>query len=483
MASSYYPRIVTEGLTLCLDSSNRDSYPATGSLWFNLVGANSGSLMNSPTFASGSNLGTFNFNGTSHHVDLGDNNAGIVAGSSSLSITAWIRPTKFANYDGIVSRSGPSSPFGGWQLNLDSSGRLDLAINISGVWQTYVNKGGTAVTLPANTWSHVAGVYNGTTMSLYLNGRLMGSVSQTGTVSYTTVSNLYIGRNQSSYFGGNISMVNVYSTALSAQDVSTNYNATRSRFDVVVSPGLSNLDRVNLLAYYDFGESTSYSGGSTVYDLSGNDYNATLVNSPTHDAGNRSMTFNGSNQYANVPVSALLNLGSSWTIIAILRFLRLSGSNSVFSTFELSGGALRGYSFGLDYLDAGAYCLGTNNLRTYLGTGQFANHMKISNTGTITTNAWRMVTAVCTGGTSNATVTFYNNATAIGANTWCAGNTSGAINYATSTSSIRIGSTGASGYKVDYANIELGRLLIYNKSMTAAEISTTYTNSQPYYGI
>lgn len=174
-----------------------------------------------------------------------------------------------------------------------------------------------------------------------------------------------------------------------------------------------------------------------------------------------------------MPYSALLNLGSSWTIIAIVRFLRLS-SEAVFSTFESSGGALRGYSLEFANTQVGSYCLVGNRLQSRLGTGVFSNHIKQSNANTVTTSDWRMVTAVCTGGTTGATVTFYNNATSSGAGTWCAGYTAGAINYGSLTSSIRIGSINAAGYDVNYANIALSRLLIYKKSLTSADVASTY---------
>jgi len=49
---------------------------------------------------------------------------------------------------------------------------------------------------------------------------------------------------------------------------------------------------------YDFGYSTSYPGsGTTVYDVSGNGTNGTLVNSPTFSSGNGGyLSFNGTNQ-------------------------------------------------------------------------------------------------------------------------------------------------------------------------------------------
>lgn len=496
MGAACGPDIEENGMLLCLDTGNQDSYVSGSSTWRDLgSGLTSGSLIGSPLYSS-SNLGNISLNGSSQYIDLGAQTSLQFTNSQAFTISFWVRWTTANSQRSLFSYA--LSGGRGYYVFVDDTG----TVNTNGVFFDYYDGSAFRGVQTANnvvskdTWVNITCTTNSSNsaagMKIYINGALATTSNRAGSgtpssINYATLNAQVGARGGSSSFGGNLSQISIYNRELTASEVFQNYNATRGRYDIgftAAAVSSANIDRVSLLAYYDLNPGNSYSGsGTTLTDLSGNGYNATLVNSPTYDSSNKSMTFNGSNQYANVPVSALLNLGSSWTITAVLRFLRLSGSNSIFSTFELSSGALRGYSFGLDYLDANQYCLGTNNLRTYLGTGQFANHIKISNTGTITTNAWRMVTAVCTGGTSNATVTFYNNATAIGANTWCAGNTSGAINYATSTSSIRIGSTNASGYKVDYANIELGRLLIYNKSMSAAEVSAMYTDAKNFYSI
>lgn len=71
-------------------------------------------------------------------------------------------------------------------------------------------------------------------------------------------------------------------------------------------------------AIYDFGYSTSYSGtGATVYDVSGNSRNATLINSPTWSSANSgSMEFTKtSNQYMEYTGV----IGASSTFMAIVK--------------------------------------------------------------------------------------------------------------------------------------------------------------------
>lgn len=55
MALSHSPKIVTDGLVLCLDAGNPKSYPGSGSTWYDLSG-NEGNFnwISSPSYTSGS---------------------------------------------------------------------------------------------------------------------------------------------------------------------------------------------------------------------------------------------------------------------------------------------------------------------------------------------------------------------------------------------------------------------------------------------
>ena len=77
------------------------------------------------------------------------------------------------------------------------------------------------------SWVHVAGVYNGTDMRLYINGSLVGTpVSKTGNLRSRVDGDLCIGRygpTQGLYFVGMIDDVRVYSRAVTADEVSQVY--------------------------------------------------------------------------------------------------------------------------------------------------------------------------------------------------------------------------------------------------------------------
>jgi len=232
---SYLGGITRSGLLLDLDAAKLDSYPKAGNTWFDISGNQvNGTLTNSPTFNSG-NYGHFKFDGTNQYINLGATNLGILAGSNQITLESWVYPTVFASYRGIISRVGSSGPFGGWMINLnaDSGNKFDLAINLNGVWQTWVTLGGTFPSpLTTNTWYNVCGTYDGSGMSMYINGSLISTKSVSGTIQYAvSMSNLGVGYNGAgTYFPGLISVARVYNKSLSSVEVLQNYNALKGRY-------------------------------------------------------------------------------------------------------------------------------------------------------------------------------------------------------------------------------------------------------------
>ena len=71
----------------------------------------------------------------------------------------------------------------------------------------------------ANTWTHLVGVYDSAakTIKLYVNGVLESTVSAVTTFNATGA--LWIGRSGSTWWKGNISDTQVYSRALSVNEV------------------------------------------------------------------------------------------------------------------------------------------------------------------------------------------------------------------------------------------------------------------------
>jgi hypothetical protein len=79
--------------------------------------------------------------------------------------------------------------------------------------------------LPLNTWSHLAGTYDGATLRLYVNGALVASQAFTGAIT-TSPGALRLGGNSvwGEYFRGRLDEVRIYNRPLSQAEIQVDMN-------------------------------------------------------------------------------------------------------------------------------------------------------------------------------------------------------------------------------------------------------------------
>ena len=228
MAISYNPRIVTDGLVLCLDAGNAKSYSGSGTTWTDLIGnGNNGTLVNGVGY-SGSNGGSLSFDGVDDYVDL---TSTIQFDTGDFSISGWFR-----------SNSGNTNFKQIWNSGYNG-GNPDVEITINqttNILNFYVRPGSSAQTsysVDDNVWRYFVGVKTSSLISLYVNGSFVSSTSGTFTSdvdSIGVVPRIGNGLNGISNrpFKGNIAQVSIYNKALTASEIQQNFNATRSRFGI-----------------------------------------------------------------------------------------------------------------------------------------------------------------------------------------------------------------------------------------------------------
>lgn len=97
MGLTHSPRIVTDGLALCLDAANQRSYPKSGTTWSDLAGSNNGTLTNGPTFDA-TNGGGIVFDGTDDKVDVSNLSASMF--STGATVFAFLKLANATPSDG-----------------------------------------------------------------------------------------------------------------------------------------------------------------------------------------------------------------------------------------------------------------------------------------------------------------------------------------------------------------------------------------------
>ena len=233
MGLNHSPSIVTSGLVLALDAANPKSYLGSGTSWNDLS-------TNQNNFTVGG-LGTVTFdtsntksflctNGVNKRITSSGDSLDL---QSQLTISAWIKPTGTAfttsQYYYVIGKNS-SAGYGDHQfaMNINPSQNFEMQLSGSTLSIPY--------TWTTDTWYHLVTKWDGSNLFGYINGILQGSVG--GATSTTFKPNFSIsGRSTlvdfsgSAYsFPGYISIVSVYNRALSADEITQNFNALKGRY-------------------------------------------------------------------------------------------------------------------------------------------------------------------------------------------------------------------------------------------------------------
>lgn len=267
------------------------------------------------------------FSGNLQYAEVPNNAALNPTGPFTVEFWANLTNDTAGAKSGVVSRyitvaGGPTAQLG----------YLFFANNGNTAWQFRVYNGSAATTITdangapditANTWYHVAGVYDGANITIYVNG--VPTSTTTGTVVYRANTNAptRIGAGTpetapSLFFPGLIDNVAVFNSALSASQINAHYSAASSNTAGYNLQILAD----NPTAYYAMGESAlpayipyaatnSGSLGSALdgkYSLAGS---TSGVAGPLRgqyagfEADNKSVALNGTSGQIDIPATAL----------------------------------------------------------------------------------------------------------------------------------------------------------------------------------
>jgi VCBS repeat-containing protein len=178
---------------------------------------NDGTTVASPSFAPGK-IGSYAIalNGSSQYARVLDENSLDI--TTAITLSAWVKPGKLGTQN-ILKKTLGTTTANGYELSLASNGVVFIRLN--GALASRVD----SVTLyptDGNTWMHIAGTYDGTTLRIYINGVQNNTKAASITIG-TNATNLGIGAEPAAaplnFFQGSIDDARIYNRALSATEI------------------------------------------------------------------------------------------------------------------------------------------------------------------------------------------------------------------------------------------------------------------------
>jgi hypothetical protein len=216
MGTQYaFGQIVTDGLVLCLNASDRNSYVSGSTTWNDVSGqGNNGTLTNGPTFNS-SNGGSIVFDGVNDYTSF-----------SNPGTNGTIQLNFYWRGQGQKLVMGDYS--GGNAMLYVGSGGLGRYL----IWYPSSIDYGFGYEIQPTTaqWINVVLSWEGTgNNKMYFNGTLV----QNAVCTITKPNIWYVAGNTYSPHNINVSSILTYNRVLTASEVLQNYNAQKSRFGII----------------------------------------------------------------------------------------------------------------------------------------------------------------------------------------------------------------------------------------------------------
>ena len=219
------PNIVRDGLVFAVDAGSERCYSGSGTTVSNIIDSSTGTLTNGITFNS-ANGGFWEFDGTDGYINVPNANSPQFTTNQAFTISYIVYLNRVT---GIYMTPVMKGSFGSSYGHLIGSANLFLVytdndsnpeLSLSGM-----------LTNDANKWVSITQTYDGSRIYVYRNGEFFAQ-SGTGVGFTVNTSNLYLGSNNSTnyFLDGNMANLKMYNKALTAAEVSQNFNAQKSRF-------------------------------------------------------------------------------------------------------------------------------------------------------------------------------------------------------------------------------------------------------------
>ena len=172
---------------------------------------------------------TLDFNGSNEYINVSDST---ILKPTLITETAWIKLGSNVIGSGVAAVAVKEDSNSGYGINILGS---NYANGINNGLEFFIGNGSgiydalASTSLDLDVWYHVAGVFDGSQVHLYINGNLADSSNAVVSISHNTRVFSIGGRSSFSdrFFNGLVDEVRIYNRALSADEVMQHYLQTR----------------------------------------------------------------------------------------------------------------------------------------------------------------------------------------------------------------------------------------------------------------
>jgi hypothetical protein len=180
---------------------------------------NTGSISNASWATQGHTGDALSFNGTNSLVSIPS--ASSLNLTSGMTLEAWVDPASVSSSSPVLFKEGSSgSPYSLLSSAFTSGSALAPVTNVLSAAGS-ASQAAASSNLTANTWSFLAATYDGSTLTLYVNGVAVGSTTVASNSLVTSTGSLDIGGSGplGKYFQGLIDDVRVYNRPLALAEI------------------------------------------------------------------------------------------------------------------------------------------------------------------------------------------------------------------------------------------------------------------------
>ena len=175
--------------------------------------------------------GSTSFDGDNDYITIGDDTTLDI--TSAITMSCWIKPMEIDAHSFVAGRDDGTNR--NYYLEVYTDEKFYWTCN--GLSDTAV---ASTTTFTSGTWYHIAGVYDGANMILYVNGVAEDTDASTGSIDNDDVS-FTIGAREAGadrFFKGNISNLGLWSRALSLEEINSVMNKSYSQLGSVEKTSL-----------------------------------------------------------------------------------------------------------------------------------------------------------------------------------------------------------------------------------------------------